>query len=426
MKLRDLHLLGALFASALLAGPSLAQRRGDTPRPDSSPPPQPRVEPQPRANTQQRVDDEASLQGARALFQRVDQDRSGQLDTREADHAGIDARTLPGFDVDQDGSLSWEEFVVGHRQVRARAGKTVAADLDAEATRLQALRRARETGDGSGRRSDPGREAASQTGNGLRSEVEEARKDLNQRLRSAGVDPREGHAAQKALEKRIQGLVSGSQGSGAQSRLAAGPAAQRRAAAGDPEVPGRGPALLTLEEKIEAAQKALDTRLRNAGVDERLGHHQQGLLLRRAENATGGSAAPAGTLDEKLEAAQDALNRRLRQADVDARQGHFEQGQLLRRAENAQGAPGDSAAQRESVEERARLAQEALNRRLRQADPSRPEAAPRPGTGPGLRRAAPSRPESPPPARPRGGDTPAGDRPQPERPRGPAGERARS
>jgi hypothetical protein len=425
MKLRDLHLLGALFASALLASPSLAQRRGDTPRPEPPPP----VEPQPRANTQQRVDDEASLQGARALFQRVDQDRSGQLDTQEGDHAGIDARALPGFDVDQNGSLSWEEFVVGHRQARARAGKAVAADLDAEATRLQALRRARETGDGSGRRSDPGREgAAGQTGNGLRSEVEEARKDLNQRLRSAGVDPREGHAAQKALEKRIQGLVSGSQGSGATSRLAGGPSAQRRAAAGDPGAPGRRPAPLTLEEKIEAAQKALDTRLRNAGVDERLGHHQQGLLLRRAENATGGAAAPGGTFDEKLEAAQDALNRRLRQADVGARQGHFEQEQLLRRAENAQGAPGASAAQRESVEERARLAQEALNRRLRQAggDPSRPEAAPRPGAGPGLRRAAPSRPESPPPARPRGGDAPADYRPQPERPRGPAGERARS
>ena len=424
MKLRYIHVFGALLATALLAGPSSAQRRGETPRP----PPAPREDPQPRPNPQPRADDGGSLRGARALFQRVDQDRNGLLDTRESDHAGIDARTLPGFDVDSDGSLSWEEFVVGHRQVRAGAGKPIASDLEAEATRLQALRRARETGQGGARRAAPGREAPSgQAGTGLRGEVQEARKDLNQRLRSAGVDPREGHAAQQALEKRIQGLASGSQAPRAPSRLAAGPAAQRRAAAGEPGFAGERKAPLSLEEKIQAAKEALDTRLRNAGVEERLGHHEQGLLLRRAENATGAAAPPGGGLDEKVKAAQEALNRRLRQADVEARQGHFEQEQLLRRAENAQGAQGAGESRGENAEERARLAQEALSRRLRQAggDSAQPQGARRAGAAPGLRREAPARPQSPPPARPRGSEQPKDDGAQPERPRGPAGSRDR-
>lgn len=84
-----------------------------------------------------------SLVEVRTLFRRVDADRDGRLDVREADHGGIDWTRLAASDQDRDGRLDAEEFVVARQRELARLGKVAAPNLTAESTRIQALWRAR-------------------------------------------------------------------------------------------------------------------------------------------------------------------------------------------------------------------------------------------------------------------------------------------
>jgi hypothetical protein len=84
-----------------------------------------------------------SLAEVRALFRRVDADRDGRLDVREADHGGFDWTRSAASDHDRDGKLDAEEFVVARQRELARLGRLAAPNLVAESTRIQALWRAR-------------------------------------------------------------------------------------------------------------------------------------------------------------------------------------------------------------------------------------------------------------------------------------------
>lgn len=93
-----------------------------------------------------------SLASVRALFQRVDADRSGKLDVREADHGGVDWSRQRLSDFDGDGRLDLEEFTVARQRELTRRGEPAAPNLVAESTRIQALWRARTASGGQGER----------------------------------------------------------------------------------------------------------------------------------------------------------------------------------------------------------------------------------------------------------------------------------
>lgn len=95
--------------------------------------------------TAQTPPSEGSLGRARALFEKVDLDDDGSISAREAGRAQIPSQDFVSSDADRDRRLSGEEFVIFYRQLLVRAGKDVSADLEAEAARIQAARRARES-----------------------------------------------------------------------------------------------------------------------------------------------------------------------------------------------------------------------------------------------------------------------------------------
>jgi hypothetical protein len=83
-----------------------------------------------------------TLQQVRSSFAKVDADRSGSLDSKEALAGGLDAAEFLAADADGDQRLSQDEFIVGREGKAAKQAGSVATDLTAESTRLQALRRA--------------------------------------------------------------------------------------------------------------------------------------------------------------------------------------------------------------------------------------------------------------------------------------------
>ena len=83
------------------------------------------------------------LARARALFSTADVDEDGTIDRAEARRAALGRRQFSTFDADSDGRVSADDFVVGYQALVAAAGRPVASDLVAEATRLSVLRRVR-------------------------------------------------------------------------------------------------------------------------------------------------------------------------------------------------------------------------------------------------------------------------------------------
>ncbi len=83
------------------------------------------------------------LATARTIFARSDVDRNGRISQGEARGMGVSPRSWAIFDADGDGSVGFEEFLLGYRRYVIGAGHRVAPDFELEATRLEALRRAR-------------------------------------------------------------------------------------------------------------------------------------------------------------------------------------------------------------------------------------------------------------------------------------------
>ncbi len=83
------------------------------------------------------------LSRARMLFANADQDDDGRVSLREALAQGLERPTFAGFDADGDEVVTLDEYIVGMRDLMAQAGQPIDPDLAAEATRIQALRRAR-------------------------------------------------------------------------------------------------------------------------------------------------------------------------------------------------------------------------------------------------------------------------------------------
>lgn len=80
---------------------------------------------------------------ASAAWTRWDADRSGRVSPAEALAGGVEARLFEQADADGDGTWSRCEFVLQYAQRCRSSGVRVAADLEAEIVRIQALRKAR-------------------------------------------------------------------------------------------------------------------------------------------------------------------------------------------------------------------------------------------------------------------------------------------
>lgn len=180
------------------------------------------------------------LSEVRALFGRVDADGNARLSVTEADHGGIDGREHARFDHDGDRGLSLDEFVVAKRLMLARGGRAVAADLEAESTRVLALRRVR-------------RERSNRAGPGRRVDERAAR---GARLQAGGSKPptRTGRADEAAPAPARPTAGEGGIEAPTPAKSGPGLARLRRAA-------GRGAESSSVEDGAREAQRLLQQRL---------------------------------------------------------------------------------------------------------------------------------------------------------------------
>lgn len=103
------------------------------------------------------------LGSTRALFARTDGDKDGVITAREATAVGVQPRQFSAFDENGDGRITADEFVVGYRELVAEAGQTASPDLDAEATRIRAERRAHASEQERARQGRAGQDPAGQS-----------------------------------------------------------------------------------------------------------------------------------------------------------------------------------------------------------------------------------------------------------------------
>ena len=87
-------------------------------------------------------DAQGSLERARALFAKVDGNGDGLVSAVEAGRNRIPSKEFVLYDADRDRRLSRSEFTLFYRQLLVKAGEDVGDDLDAEAARIEAGRRA--------------------------------------------------------------------------------------------------------------------------------------------------------------------------------------------------------------------------------------------------------------------------------------------
>jgi hypothetical protein len=329
-----------------------------------------------------------SLDQARASFAKGDTDKSNGLSSAELTALGLDATAMLASDWNSDQSLSSDEFLVGYHQLLVRQAKTVAADLEAESTRLQALRRAQRSeelkprpagerplplgpsqrvrqksgettdpagapvatpaipsepaaGPGAGpgavrRPAAPSADTAAQTREEKLLAIQET---LNRRVRNGDLTDEEARSIYASVSKRIKnGLNTGN---------AADPGAPR-----EPE--------LTREQQLLAIQASLNQRLRNADLSQREALGAYAKVDKRIDNAlgkgkstegpasTGAPAitppgAPEPSLEQKILQAQKDLTRRVRNGQVDPNQAGKAQERLRQRVERATGQPGSPA-----------------------------------------------------------------------------------
>ncbi|MEO6711185.1 MAG: hypothetical protein ABI054_14255 [Planctomycetota bacterium] len=300
-----------------------------------------------------------SLKEARDSFAKADADQSGSLAVEEAASAGLDSGAFAAADADANGKLDQDEFVVGTESRAAKLPGGVAADLTAESTRLQALRRAQKTEELRTRR-DVTAPAAARTGN------------------RAGTPPSNTGEPAAPADRRAPAIPAPS-----------GPAAARRALAPETPADQENPQdlrasivrrLRTGELSPEKARELLE------GIDRRLGPLPKEQPKPDAAPAAPGEAAglaPSGP-NHDLRLIEETLSRRIRKSELDSDKAKELYDNTIRRAENARGAGSPEAPSSgatttppnpEGIRARIAEAQSDLTRRLRNSEVSPEQAA---------------------------------------------------
>lgn len=298
----------------------------------------------------QRSQGTSPLRRARGTFAAADSNKDGVLDAREVSRASIPRDEFKAFDQDGDRALSSDEFLLYYRQLLIDARRPAGAELDREAARIQALRKAHEEKEARARRAaakaSGGGEGAGQgkptDGNSASSNLEKlqrAKQALNERAVEGGMSREQLQAIEQGLEERAR-AASGSGSTPVDSVAPAGPAPTR-------------------QERLRAAHEAAEARRRHAA--------------QRAREARQGAAGGAVTRMEDLTPSTRAkVQRALAALEVRAQAGHMTRAQfeakkreLLERARQVDaaaaagtdpGSSGQTAAQRAQAERRRRAA----------------------------------------------------------------------
>ncbi len=146
------------------------------------------------------------LSTVRGLFRRMDTDGNGEISALEAGRNHIPSKDFVAYDSNRDRRLSQAEFTLFYRQLVIRSGRKVAADLDAEAARITAARRAKRA-DEVERREQARKKA-----------LEEAR-----RAEAARESEREAQEAARAEKARQEADRTGAGKSGSEGKPTANP-----------------------------------------------------------------------------------------------------------------------------------------------------------------------------------------------------------
>ena len=197
-------------------------------------------------------EESAALLKVRSIFSAADADKDGRIAPLEAAHNGIRGRDFATYDHDADRSWTSSEFLLYYRSLLTRAGHKIDKDLQAEANRILAERKA----------------------------AEEAK---------AAAEAAKLAAAAKAASAAPAAPADGAAGSpdpvAVAGGAAAAPASGEPAAADSTGAAGTQ-APETLREKHEAAQEQLAERFANAeNADPEQARAASQALLERAQNA---------------------------------------------------------------------------------------------------------------------------------------------
>ncbi|MDP6540168.1 MAG: hypothetical protein QF410_11540 [Planctomycetota bacterium] len=328
------HLLTPLLTLALLASDGAAQRSQET----------------------------SPVRRARGTFAAADTNKDGVLDAREVSRASIPRDAFAKYDHDGDRNLSSDEFLLYYRQLLLDARRPAGAELDREAARIQALRKAHEQKEARARRAaaeasgtsggqgtgqeKPGSEASVST---TAKKLERAKDALYERAAAGEMTREQVQALERSLEERARAAAGGAPSAGAGAVVAASGAAP--AAAGSQAPVG------TREERLRAAHEAAQARERHAA--------------RRAAQAGSGSAGassdPMAGLSpqtrSKVERALAALELRAKAGQMTRAQFEAKKRELLDRARQVDSDPagagergGQTPAERAEAERRRRAA----------------------------------------------------------------------
>jgi hypothetical protein len=132
-----------------------------------------------------------SLAQARTAFAAADADKSGGVSLDEAQRNGHSLAEFRGFDLDGNGALSQDEFLVGYKERMSTGGRRVASDLDNEARRILTERRAAQAEDARRRSAESGAGPAARR-NVARQEFIESYTGDPQRIRNHLQDKKPG------------------------------------------------------------------------------------------------------------------------------------------------------------------------------------------------------------------------------------------
>lgn len=254
---------------------------------------------------------EGSLTAAQSTFAGLDTDKDGKLSPQEILTLKVNATDVRGVDVDQDGFVSKDEFIPFYRQRLVAAGIKPAVDLEAEATRVLAARKAKQSNQAEGKDSlSQARRSALAGGQPRVSSVDAAPGALVEAFDQLQVKATVGKAA-KADFDRVRELLA------AKAREA------DRAAQGEDAQAG---------EKSEVHRKLLQSldRLQSAAAAGKFSREEyqavRESIVQRARHAAGGApseppAANEPPLSPELQAIEKGLDQALEHLEQRAAAG---------------------------------------------------------------------------------------------------------
>ncbi len=234
----------------------------------------------------QRASSRDSLAGARAFFELADFDKDGKLGYDELQKQGLTVQKaeFDAMDVDKNSSWSRDEFVVYYRRLLIASQHRPAADLNAEVTRIEAARKAKEA---ETRRTVPEANPAVPSTLSIDDRLQIAINELE--LKAAQ------RQATRAEFQHVRDLMV------------------ERAKVAGATVATEAP---DLQAKFDAAMTALETKAKAGNYSREDFNELRAMLIQRARASTQTPTANTADIDSKLQAALDELEKKaaLRQA----------------------------------------------------------------------------------------------------------------